>query len=128
MDKSDRLLLQLSNCETKSNARLELNAEQSRDAYKAQVAGIAPVYLPDRNPAVALAVPELDTRIAAQKTKLDELLRTYTDEHPDVVGTRRVLKQLEEQRTQETTALQKAAAAAGKTWTPLPTPIPCISR
>ena len=97
------------------NARLELNAaEQSRDAYKAQVAGIAPVYLPDRNPAVALAVPELDTRIAAQKTKLDELLRTYTDEHPDVVGTRRVLKQLEEQRTQEITALEKTAAAAGK--------------
>ena len=33
------------------NARLELNAaEQSRDAYKAQVAGIAPVYLPDRHP------------------------------------------------------------------------------
>jgi len=98
------------------NARLELNAaEQSRDAYKAQVAGIAPVYLPDRQPAAAVGAPELDARITAQKTKLDELLRTYTDEHPDVVGTRRVLKQLEEQRTQEVTALQqKAAATAGK--------------
>jgi polysaccharide chain length determinant protein (PEP-CTERM system associated) len=95
------------------NARLELHAaEQSRDAYKAQVAGIAPVYLPDRRPPVA--VPEIDARIAAQKTKLDELLRTYTDEHPDVVGTRRVLKQLEEQRTQEIAALEKAAAAESK--------------
>jgi len=98
------------------NARLELNAaEQSRDAYKAQIAGIAPVYLPDRRSAVAIASPETDARIAAQKTKLDELLRTYTDEHPDVVGTRRVLKQLEEQRAQEVEALQKAAAANSKT-------------
>lgn len=96
------------------NAKLELNAaEQSRDAYKAQVAGIAPVYLPDRQ-SVAVGAPELDARITAQKTKLDELLRAYTDEHPDVVGTRRVLKQLEEQRAQEIAALQKAAATPGK--------------
>ncbi len=95
------------------NAKLELNAaEQSRDAYKAQVAGVAPVYLPDQAPTVA--VPEIDARITAQKTKLDELLRTYTDEHPDVVGTRRVIKRLEEQRAKEVEELQKAAAASGK--------------
>lgn len=93
------------------NARLELTAaEQSRDAYKAQVAGVAPVYLPERRAPVV--VPEVDARIAAQKTKLDDLLRTYTDEHPDVIGTRRVLKQLEEQRAQEVESLQKAAAAS----------------
>ncbi len=95
------------------NAKLELHAaEQSRDAYKAQVAGISPVYLPDQAPTVA--VPEIDARITAQKTKLDELLRVYTDEHPDVVGTRRVIKQLEEQRATEVEALKKAAAASGK--------------
>ncbi len=96
------------------SARLELRAaEQSRDAYKAQVAGLAPVYLPEQQQP-SVAVPEIDARIAAQKTKLDELLRSYTDEHPDVVGTRRVIKQLEEQRAQEIAALQKANAAAGK--------------
>ena len=95
------------------NARLELHAaEQSRDAYKAQVAGSAPVYLPDQAPTIA--VPEIDGRITALKTKLDELLRIYTDEHPDVVGTRRVIKQLEEQRAKEVEELQKAAAASGK--------------
>ncbi len=95
------------------NARLELNAaEQSRDSYKAQVAGVAPVYLPEQRPPIA--VPEIDARITAQKTKLDELLRSYTEEHPDVVGTRRVLKELEEQRAKEVEALQKAAAASGK--------------
>ena len=90
------------------NARLELNAaEQSRDAYKAQLAGLAPVYLPDSRPPVA--VPEIDARITAQKTKLDELLRNFTDQHPDVVGTRRVIKELERQRASELEALQKAA-------------------
>jgi len=46
------------------------------------------------------------------KTKLDELLRNYTDEHPDVVGSRRVIKELEQQRAKEIEALQKAAASA----------------
>jgi polysaccharide chain length determinant protein (PEP-CTERM system associated) len=93
------------------NARLELSAaEQSRDAYKAQLAGIAPVYLADTRSSIA--VPETDARIAAQKTKLDELLRNYTDEHPDVVGTRRVIKELEQQRAKELETLQKAAASA----------------
>jgi polysaccharide chain length determinant protein (PEP-CTERM system associated) len=97
------------------NARLELSAaEQSRDAYKAQLAGLAPVYLPDQQQQTAIAVPEIDARLAAQKSKLDELLRSYTEEHPDVVGTRRVIKQLEEQKKQEIEAMQKAAAAAGK--------------
>ena len=58
------------------------------------------------------AVPEIDARIAAQKSKLDELLRNYTEQHPDVTGTRRVIEQLEEQRKQELAALQKAAAAS----------------
>ena len=56
--------------------------------------------------------PEIDARIATQKTKLDELLRSYTEQHPDVVGTRRVIEELEEQRKQELAALQKAAAAS----------------
>ena len=91
------------------NARLELNAaEQSRDAYKAQLAGVAPIYLPDKAP---IAVPEIDARMTAQKTRLDELLRNYTDQHPDVLGTRRVIKDLEKQRATEVEALQKAAAA-----------------
>ena len=94
------------------NARLELNAaEQSRDAYKAQLAGVSPVYLADSRPPVT--VPEIDARITAQKTKLDELLRNYTDEHPDVVGTRRVIKELEQQRAKEIEALQKSASAKG---------------
>ena len=33
-----------------------------------------------------IAVPELDGRIDALKRQIDELLRNYTEQHPDVVG------------------------------------------
>ncbi len=45
--------------------------------------------------------PELDQRISNLESELDELRRTYTDAHPDVEHTRRVLEDLREQRDQE---------------------------
>jgi polysaccharide chain length determinant protein (PEP-CTERM system associated) len=99
-----------------ANAKLELKAAQeSRDSYQRDLKDETPNLLPEGPLAgVATAVPEIDARIAAQKTKLDELLRTYTDEHPDVIGTRRVIAALEEQKTEELKAREKAAAASGK--------------
>jgi len=95
-------------------ARLELRAaEESRDAYKKDLAGETPTFLPEQR-ATPPAVPEIDARIAAQKTKLDELLRQYTDQHPDVIGTRRVIAELEAQRKEDLESLQKAQAAAGR--------------
>ena len=94
-------------------ARLELRAaEQSRDALKRELAGEEPVFLPEGpvGPQGSI-VTELDARIEALKKNLDELLRRYTDEHPDVVGTRRVIGQLEEERKQEIAARVKPAAA-----------------
>src|SRR4249920_3722065 len=85
--------------ESLSAARLELHAaEQSRDALKRELAGEEPVFLPEAPPTAAPGggslVPELDARIDSLKRNLDELLRKYTDQHPDVVGTRRVIEQL----------------------------------
>ena len=56
-------------------------------------------------------VSELDARIDALKRNVDELLRRYTDQHPDVIGTRRVIEQLEEEKRQE-------LATRGKTGEP----------
>jgi len=96
-------------------ARLELRAaEESRDAYKRDLAGETPTFLPEQRNTMPLAIPEIDSRIAAQKTKLDELLRTYTDQHPDVIGTRRVIAELETQRKQELEAMQKATTGTGR--------------
>ena len=92
-------------------------AEQSRDAMKREVAGEDPVFLPEGSVGPAGApVSELDARIDGLKRNLDELLRRYTDQHPDVVGTRRVLTQLEEEKRAEVEARKKAAAEkpAGK--------------
>src|SRR5215467_9716640 len=99
-------------------ARLELRAaEQSRDAYKRELAGEAPVLQPEGS-RIQAAVPEIDARIAAQKTQLDSLLQKYTEQHPDVVGTKRVIKELEEQRAKELQAMQDASAASGGTRDP----------
>lgn len=95
-------------------AKLDLNAaEQSRDAYKQQLAGEAPTYmLDDTNSKEPEAVPEVDARIAALQKDLDDLLRKYTEQHPDVVATRRLIANLEEQRRAQLAARKKSAPAA----------------
>jgi polysaccharide chain length determinant protein (PEP-CTERM system associated) len=96
-------------------ARLELqSAEQARDAYKKELAGETPVFVPETTENTGReGAMEIDGRIDALKRDLDTLLRKYTDQHPDVVATQRLLAQLEEQRRTELEARRKATAAAG---------------
>jgi polysaccharide chain length determinant protein (PEP-CTERM system associated) len=93
--------------------RLQLRAaEESRDSYKRELAGEAPVLMPDMSaapPSSKLSVPALDARLATLQSELDVLRRKYTDDHPDVTGTRRIIEQLEQQRKQEVAALAKDA-------------------
>jgi polysaccharide chain length determinant protein (PEP-CTERM system associated) len=95
-------------------ATLELrSAEQARDAYKQQISGETPVFIPEvAEGPEREATPEVDTRLLALKQELDALLRKYTDQHPDVVATRRLIEQLEEQRRTQLEARRKAASAA----------------
>lgn len=94
-------------------ARLQLReAEHSRDALRRQIAGEEPVLLPDSpGSESSVSLPEIDGRIDTQKRNLDTLLQRYTEQHPDVVGTRRLIKELEEQKRQEIQARKKFAAA-----------------
>lgn len=91
-------------------AKLELQAAQeTRDSYKHELAGETATFLPDpAETRSAEALPEIDGRIAALKKELDDLLRKYTDEHPDVVATKRLIAQLEQQRTTDLEARKKA--------------------
>lgn len=100
-----------------STVRIELRAAiQSRDSLKRELAGEDPVFLPDpadttpQRDDAAMSVPELDTRIESLRKNLDELLRSYTEKHPDVIGTRRVLSELEKERDKEIEA-KKASQA-----------------
>lgn len=56
-----------------------------------------------------LATPEIDSRIEGLKRNLDALQQRYTDQHPDVVNTKRLIKDLEDQKKKEVAELQKAA-------------------
>lgn len=94
-----------------SQARLELReAENSREALKRQILGDNLGRGGDSDGASSIPMPELDGRIDAQKRNLDTLLQKYTEQHPDVLNARRVVKELEEQKRKEVVELRKAAA------------------
>lgn len=94
-----------------NQAQLQLHeAENSRDAFRRGLAGedltAAPTSTssglgPDN-------LVDIDARIDAQKRNLDGLLQRYTDSHPDVVGARRVVRELEEQRQRLVDSYRKA--------------------
>ena len=101
-------------------ARLQLReAENARDAAKQQLeaaksgAGRSSSGLVKRrDPLATVATPELDSRIDATKRNLDALLLRYTEQHPDVVAARRLIRDLEDQKAREIARLREEAEAA----------------
>ncbi len=93
-------------------AKFELEAaEQSRDAYRKELQGETATFLPDVTPAQTYAASSaIDGRLGALRQALDGLLLKYTEEHPDVVATKRLIEQLETQRTLELDARSKATS------------------
>ncbi len=99
-------------------ARLELReAENARSAAKAQLAAerarqesAAQTALQDPS---AFAMPELDARIDAQKRNLDILLQRFTDQHPDVIQTRKLIKDLEDQKKRELADMRRSGVGSG---------------
>ncbi|HUW38650.1 MAG TPA: XrtA system polysaccharide chain length determinant [Rhodocyclaceae bacterium] len=95
------------------DAQLDLReAEDSRDVLKRELGGEEPLLLSEAPSGTSQgSVPEIDNRIDALKRNLDSLLLRYTAQHPDVVGTRKVIAELEEQKRQELKARSKAGGA-----------------
>lgn len=96
-------------------ARLELReAERSRDELRRQIAGEEAVLVsPSAEPVARSLTPELDARLDSLKRNLDVLLQRFTEDHPDVVGAKRVILQLEEQRRKEVAAKEKIGFPKG---------------
>jgi polysaccharide chain length determinant protein (PEP-CTERM system associated) len=102
-----------------NQARLALReAEQARDAAKQQLeaeksgsANLATKSLLQES-AISVATPEVDARLELHKRNLDALLQRFTEQHPDIVSTRRLIKDLEEQKRKEVQELRSVAMAA----------------
>lgn len=85
-----------------SQARLELReAETSRSVLQRQLVGEEPVLLPQADSQGSVSIPVIDGRIDAQRKSLDALMLKYTDQHPDVVSTRRLIEVLEAEKQAE---------------------------
>ena len=110
-------------------ARLELReAENARSAAKQQLAAerarldsAAQTALQDPS---AFSMPEMDARIDAQKRNLDVLLQRFTDQHPDVIQTRKLIKDLEEQKKRELADMRRnssgsTSSSSGSSGTPV---------
>jgi polysaccharide chain length determinant protein (PEP-CTERM system associated) len=95
--------------------RLELiAAEQTRDTLKRELAGEDPQLPSSAMPGTApVVVSEVESRLDAQKRQLDDLLRRYTDEHPDVIAARRTIGMLEQQKRQEDLARARDGSKGG---------------
>ncbi|WUR15988.1 GNVR domain-containing protein [[Empedobacter] haloabium] len=101
-----------------NNARLELvEAEQARNAIGAQAAGDEPILGTEPDPAM-IDNPELDSRIGALNKSLDALLLQYTEAHPDIISTRRLIALLEERKVQEAKK-RVVSADPGKHYSPM---------
>lgn len=102
-----------------NQARLALReAENARDAAKSQLesektqsASISARSLLQES-AISVATPEIDSRIDAQKRNLDVLLQRFTDQHPDIISARKLIKDLEDQKRKEVLELRKVAMAS----------------
>lgn len=99
-------------------------AEQSREALKRELAGETVSLLPEiPTQPEPTASPEIESRLDTQRKQLDDLLRRYTDLHPDVVATRRLIARLEEQKQLDLDERRRAAAAKPARPTPKVDPV-----
>lgn len=86
-------------------------AEGSRDAIQRELNGEQPMLIPEGIAGSGMpAISDTDVRLEALRKQLDELLRRYTDEHPDVISTRRLIAQLEREKKSEMQALSSGSA------------------
>jgi polysaccharide chain length determinant protein (PEP-CTERM system associated) len=101
-------------------ARLELReAENARDAAKQQMDGEKRKGADQstqsllQESSVSVATPELDARLAELRRGLDTTLQRFTEQHPDVISLRKMIRDLEAQKKREMDELRKSALASG---------------
>jgi polysaccharide chain length determinant protein (PEP-CTERM system associated) len=98
---SDYTAQMLAISDSLDQSRLELKeAEQARDTLKKQISGDEPSLVTDDGLS-AISNPELDARIDTLNKNLDTLRLNYTEQHPDVISTKRLIARLQEMKKEE---------------------------
>jgi len=84
-------------------AALDLKVAEDRAAsMRAQIEGEGPTFgVGPQERKAEVDTSQIDSRIAANEKRLDDLLFRYTDKHPDVVSTRAMIEDLNKQRKQQ---------------------------
>ena len=83
-------------------------ATDRRDSLKQQLSGADSTLIDSASESVASS--KYDARIEALNKELDSLRLKYTDQHPDVVATKRLIAQLEAEKAKEA-AIKKPSAS-----------------
>ena len=109
--------------EVMKQAQLALKeAEKGRDAIKRQITGDEPVYVLEpffASEEEIIINPEIDTRIRNLNENLDSLRLNYTELHPDIVSTKRLIAQLEEQKKEEDKRNYSGTKDPGRNYSPM---------
>ena len=104
--------------ENLNQARQQLQeATRARDSLKQQMTEQQdeqpPSLLGDADSAPSGSTPEADARLMTLNKNLDDMLLRYTDNHPDVINTRRIIKEVETQRAEERQRLAQERRKGG---------------
>jgi polysaccharide chain length determinant protein (PEP-CTERM system associated) len=105
-------------------ARLDLRQlENSREALRRQLAEEKPTFT-SSEAGEYVSTPrgpsDTEVRLEAGRKRLDELLLRYTDDHPDVVNLRRMVRELETQVEAERKGQRRETAVRPSTTTVIP--------
>ncbi len=106
--------------ESLKKTELELReAERARDSIKRQITGDEPVLLMEITDASSIVNVELDARIAELVRNLDTLSLNFTDQHPDIISTKRLIAQLEQRKIEEAKMMKSDSFDPGKNYSPM---------
>jgi polysaccharide chain length determinant protein (PEP-CTERM system associated) len=101
-----------------NQAKVELaEAEQARNAIKRQITG-EPAKPGEATVDPVMLDPEMEGRISAAQKNLDALRLQYTEQHPDVIATKRLIDQLLAQKA-EMARTRKRSSDPGANYSPM---------
>ncbi|MEQ6341900.1 MAG: Wzz/FepE/Etk N-terminal domain-containing protein [Gammaproteobacteria bacterium] len=97
-----------------NQAQLELReAENRRNELKRQIEDEDPSDTATFSPPPTASTSAIDARIEALRSKMDSMLLQYTERHPDIIETKRIIAELQKQKQDELKATSTTKKGGG---------------